>query len=125
MNTTESKYQLVSSVDSEGTQSIPEPPSIQKRLLRSWKIILIFFLSLGWLVTAACWYQSRPSAEGPLHVYTNSPIPRDVFKPVKKVFQLDERYVGGTPEADVMWDKLVAGKSGTLSSMGLRQVTWC
>ncbi|KAI8626508.1 hypothetical protein F5Y19DRAFT_218600 [Xylariaceae sp. FL1651] len=74
----------------------------------SWRSFFIAVLSVGWLGTAVAWRQSRTWTNGPLHVYTNTPIPKAVFQPVKKVFKDDERYKGGTPEADAAWDALVA-----------------
>lgn len=74
-------------------------------------LIAVSFLCLGWLTTVAFWYKTAPRSNGPLHVYTNTPIPKEVFTPVKKVFQPDERYIGGTPDVEREWDKLVAGES--------------
>ncbi|KAH7028213.1 uncharacterized protein B0I36DRAFT_205408, partial [Microdochium trichocladiopsis] len=45
----------------------------------------------------------------PLLMYANTPIPQEVFKPVKKVFDKDDKYVGGGRQADIAWDALVAG----------------
>lgn len=73
-------------------------------------LIAVSFLCLGWLTTLAFWYKTTPRNNGPLHVYSNTPIPKEVFIPVKKVFQPDERYIGGTAEVEREWDKLVAGE---------------
>ncbi|KAL0467405.1 hypothetical protein QR685DRAFT_556092 [Neurospora intermedia] len=72
-------------------------------------LIAVAFLCLGWLTTVAFWYKTAPRNNGPLHVYSNTPIPKGVFIPVKKVFQPDERYIGGSAEVEREWDKLVAG----------------
>lgn len=70
---------------------------------------LVLFLSVGWAVTAVSFWKSMKSSDGPLHVYTFTPIPKDVFEPVKKVFQPDDRYIGNSMEVDHHWDALVAG----------------
>ena len=75
---------------------------------------IIAVLLLGWVTTLVCWYRAASAANmsnGPLHVYQHTPIPKEVFKPVKKTFDLDERYVGFTPEVNANWDALVAGES--------------
>ncbi|KAK3681698.1 hypothetical protein B0T22DRAFT_300091 [Podospora appendiculata] len=73
-------------------------------------LVVVTLLSLGWATTLVCWYKATsPQDNGPLHVYHNTPIPREVFVPVKKVFEPDERYVGGGPEVEKHWDQLVAG----------------
>lgn len=76
-------------------------------------LALVALLSIGWAATLIGWYKmaaaARPPDNGPLHVYHNTPIPKEVFLPVKKVFEPDERYVGGGPEVGKHWDALVAG----------------
>jgi len=73
---------------------------------------IIIFLLVGWIATVA--YYSQPSSNGPLHVYSFTPIPKEVFKPVKKIFQPDERYIGDTPEVNQNWDALVAGELSSI-----------
>lgn len=89
---------------------------------RTSKILIIAcsLLCLGWATTLVCWYTTSTHSNGdsltksmadngPLHVYHNTPIPKEVFIPVKKVFEVEEKYVGGGPEVEKEWDKLVAG----------------
>lgn len=72
-------------------------------------LIAVYFLCLGWLTTLAFWYKTAPKNNGPLHVYSHIPIPKGVFVPVKKVFQLDGRYIGGAAEVEQEWEELVTG----------------
>lgn len=78
---------------------------------KSWLYICIAFLSVGWTATVIFVHLSRPVTNGPLHAYTYTPIPKEVFLPVKKVFQADEHFVGDGIEANQYWDRLVAGTS--------------
>jgi hypothetical protein len=71
--------------------------------------LCIAFLAFGWTATAAYGYYTRPRENGPLHVYTNTPIPKEVFNPVKRIFGPDERYVGDGSDVNHYWDKLVTG----------------
>ena len=71
---------------------------------------VICALALGWTVTVVYGYLHRPADNGPLHVYTRTPIPKEVFSPVKRVFDVDPRYVGDGMEVNHAWDKLVAGE---------------
>ncbi|KAL1617124.1 hypothetical protein SLS56_011127 [Neofusicoccum ribis] len=74
-----------------------------------WPYAAIAFLTLGWAFTAAYAYRSRTLETGLLHAYRNTPIPKEVFQPVKKVFMPDQRYIGQGPEVEAAWDSLVAG----------------
>lgn len=71
--------------------------------------ICVIFLALGWAATIEYFYHSRFESNGLLHVYHNTPIPKAVFNPVKKVFNRDERYIGWNDEVNQNWDRLVAG----------------
>lgn len=64
----------------------------------------ILFLASGWVITLVFYWHLSNSTKTP---YT--PIPREVFTRVKKVFQPDERYVGPSAETRHHWDDLVAG----------------
>lgn len=85
-----------------------ERPPTNKSSKRLYAIICV--LALGWTLTLTYSYLNRPEDNGPLHVYTRTPIPKEVFSPVKKVFDVDPRYVGDGVEINYAWDKLVAGE---------------
>ncbi|KAM7215687.1 protein of unknown function (DUF3328) domain containing protein [Rhypophila decipiens] len=103
--------------DDEKTSTIILERRNKQQHLRTQRILLaiIAVLALGWAATLISWSRwqaySGPNHldNGPLHVYTNTPIPKEVFLPVKKVFEPDERYIGGGPEVEKHWDALVAG----------------
>ncbi|KAK4209259.1 hypothetical protein QBC37DRAFT_294966 [Rhypophila decipiens] len=101
--------------DDEKTSTIMLEKSSQQHHLRKQRILLaiIAVLALGWSATLISWFQAYSGPKnvdnGPLHVYTNTPIPKEVFLPVKKVFEPDERYIGGGREVEKHWDALVAG----------------
>ncbi|KAL1627243.1 hypothetical protein SLS56_006482 [Neofusicoccum ribis] len=82
---------------------------IQTRKTSIWQYVCIAVLALGWASTVAYGYHTRPRANGSLHVYTNTPIPKEVFSPVKRVFEPDQRYIGDGPDVNGHWDRLVAG----------------
>ena len=110
------KYEPLSPSDHEGVDDHERQPRIRRSWL-SWSASMICVLSMGWLATVVAWYHSHSiSSNGPLHVYTNTPIPKEVFKPVKRVFEPDERYVGGGSEVEAMWDQLVAGACTSLDA---------
>lgn len=73
--------------------------------------LCISFLALGWAATAFYIYSTKFESNGLLHVYHNTPIPKGVFSPVKKVFNRDERYIGWSDEVNRNWDALVAGNA--------------
>jgi len=105
-------------VDLEDASSLPASPPPRPSQRRNRKTtITILVLGLGWFLTAlAAWHQSRASVSSSgFRMYTNTPIPQDVFKPVRKVFDKDERYMGGGREADAAWDALVAGECSSIS----------
>lgn len=99
-------------LEDEASPSAHPPPPPPPR--RSWKTTVpILALGLGWFATALAWHQSSRSPlslTSGFRMYTNTPIPQDVFKPVRRVFDKDERYMGGGREADAAWDALVAGE---------------
>ncbi|KAJ5547247.1 hypothetical protein N7494_004832 [Penicillium frequentans] len=103
------KYQELKNNDRESALSpIPEDS-------RHWSLflyILITILATGWATTAAFYWKSPAIAatiNGRIQLSTLTPIPENIFKPVRKVFQPDERYVGNSKEVDHHWDSLVAG----------------
>lgn len=103
------EYQQIAADEEAGH----EQPRISRPTI--WHYICIFVLALGWAATAVHNYRTQPveheeSESTMLHVYHNTPIPREVFNPVKKVFDKDPRYMGDGPEVNHYWDKLVAGK---------------
>ena len=102
------KYEPLPPSEHDGIVDHERKPGNRTNWL-SWSTAAICLLSLGWLATGVAWYHYRPSSNGPLHVHTNTPIPKEVFKPVKRIFEPDERYVGGGDEVETMWDQLVAG----------------
>lgn len=104
------EYRRLSLDDEEGNRSA-SPRVIFTKQGNKTLYACILFLALGWLATCAYVYRTRFQSNGLLHVYYNTPIPKDVFKPVKKVFHRDERYVGWNDEVNRNWDRLVAGKS--------------
>ena len=112
------RYEPLPPSEQEGIADHDTQQKSRSRWL-SWSSAVICVLSLGWLATVVTWYHSHPSSNGPLHVYTNTPIPKEVFKPVKRIFEPDERYVGGGHEVEMMWDKLVAGASPPFGSFFL------
>ncbi|KKY18661.1 hypothetical protein UCDDS831_g05943 [Diplodia seriata] len=95
------EYQQVAPDEEEGREE-------RRRKTSLWQYVCIATLALGWAATVAYGYQTRPRANGSLHVYTNTPIPKEVFKPVKRVFEKDERYIGDGQDVNHNWDKLVA-----------------
>ncbi|KAK0608984.1 Oxidase ustYa [Lasiodiplodia hormozganensis] len=105
------EYQKVA-LDEEAAQSSQDEPRVARPT--SWHYICIFVLALGWAATAAHDYRTQAIEHEEnesilLHVYSHTPIPREVFNPVKKVFDKDPRYMGDGPEVNHYWDKLVAG----------------
>ena len=100
-------YEKVSEEEDIGLDDLERPPT-NKSSKRLYAIICA--LALGWTLTTAYSYLNRPADNGPLHVYTRTPIPKEVFSPVKKVFDVDPRYVGDGVEINHAWDKLVAGE---------------
>lgn len=83
---------------------------------RNWNLLLyvvISILATGWTTTTILYWKSSTIAPTPnrkFQLETFTPIPEDVFEPVRKVFQPDERYVGNSREVDHHWDDLVAGE---------------
>ncbi|GIZ43943.1 hypothetical protein CKM354_000715200 [Cercospora kikuchii] len=102
------EYRRLSLDDEEGNRSASPRVIFTKQGNRT-LYACILLLALGWLATCAYVYRTRFQSNGLLHVYYNTPIPKDVFKPVKKVFHRDERYVGWNDEVNRNWDRLVAG----------------
>jgi hypothetical protein len=100
-------YEKVSEEEDIGLDDHERPPT-NKSSKRLYAIICA--LALGWTLTIAYSYLNHPADNGPLHVYTRTPIPKEVFSPVKKVFDVDPRYVGDGVEINHAWDKLVAGE---------------
>lgn len=110
--------------DNEDLASDTSPPRAwwlppQAPAWLGWQSVFILFISLGWLSTIAAWHQtisgrprvSGPAVGSPLLMYANTPIPQEVFEPVRKVFDKDNKYVGASRQADIAWDALVAGKT--------------
>ncbi|KAK3313637.1 hypothetical protein B0H66DRAFT_484233 [Apodospora peruviana] len=100
--------------DGQTQKNTTAPTMVLESHARTARILLaaVAFLSLGWAATLIGWYKTASGISldnGPLHVYQNTPIPKEVFLSVKKVFEPDERYVGGDHQANRHWDALVAG----------------
>lgn len=70
------------------------------------KYLGLVFLSLGWLVAAGLALQPVHIATTAIH---DSPLPRELFKTVKRSFRMDERYVGPSESANDNWEALIAG----------------
>jgi hypothetical protein len=104
------KYQEINNDREDTSTPVPED--------RHWNLflyIVISILAIGWATTGALYWKSSAVAttlNGKLQVTMLTPIPEDVFKPVRRVFEPDERYVGNSKEVDHHWDALVAGKMG-------------
>lgn len=65
----------------------------------------IAFLALAWAITLGLyWRLDHNSLRIP-----RSPIPNEIYKPVRKIFQPDQRYIGPSIETNHHWDDLVAG----------------
>lgn len=107
----DSKYREINNNDGEDT-SLPVSEDH-----RHWNLLLYIVISIlatGWTTTTILYWKSSaiaPTFNGKFQLGTFTPIPEDVFKPVRKVFQPDERYIGNSREVDHHWDDLVAGKN--------------
>ncbi|CDM33107.1 hypothetical protein DTO013E5_5704 [Penicillium roqueforti] len=104
----DSKYREINNNDGEDT-ALPVPEDH-----RHWNLLLYIVISIlatGWTTTAVLYWKSytAPKISGKFPLGTFTPIPEDVFKPVRRVFQPDERYIGNSKEVDHHWDDLVAG----------------
>ncbi|KAK4864572.1 hypothetical protein LT330_009567 [Penicillium expansum] len=105
----DSKYREINNNDGEDT-SLPVSEDH-----RHWNLLLYIVISIlatGWTTTTILYWKSSaiaPTFNGKFQLGTFTPIPEDVFKPVRKVFQPDERYIGNSREVDHHWDDLVAG----------------
>jgi len=87
------------------------PPVRSSRSRSSiWHYLCISILAIGWVGTIVYNHRAPPKENGPLHLYTNTPIPKEVFKPVKVIFDKDPKYMGYSKEVNDEWDLLVAGK---------------
>lgn len=114
----DSKYREINNNDGEDT-ALPVPEDH-----RHWNLLLYIVISIlatGWTTTAVLYWKSytAPKISGKFPLGTFTPIPEDVFKPVRRVFQPDERYIGNSKEVDHHWDDLVAGEMTTTSFSSL------
>lgn len=97
------------------------PPVRSSRSRSSiWHYLCIAILAIGWVGTIVYNHRAPPKENGPLHLYTNTPIPKEVFKPVKVIFDKDPKYMGYSKEVNDEWNLLVAGKCFGWKRKGLK-----
>lgn len=112
------EYDYISSPEDTPSEMLPKAKS---RRFPTIQTFLIIFLSMGWIATLLSIYIREPQHNGTLRVYSQSPIPKEVFTPVKRIFEPEERFVGDGINVTQSWDTLVAGKykSAQLIDMSL------
>lgn len=102
-------YRHVALDEAESTRE--DPRAFYTKRSNKGLCLSVIILALGWAATFAYIYHTRTESNGLLHVYHNTPIPKEVFNPVKKIFHRDERYIGWSDEVNRNWDTLVAGNT--------------
>lgn len=106
---TEAKHSIdlddTSSMESESfleNQQISTPRRPKPILYWLWHAVL-FCLATGWVIPLTRSYHKANYPMG------KTPLPAEVFQRVKKTFQPDQRFVGGSNATHHAWDGLVAG----------------
>jgi hypothetical protein len=99
-------YDYISSSEDAPSEMLPK---VKSRPYPTIQTSIIIFLSMGWIATLLYIYVHEPQYNGTLRVYSQSPIPKEVFTPVKRIFEPEERFVGDGINVTRNWDTLVAG----------------